>query len=98
MLNELEVPEDGFELLLDVIELIGYNDFTIKLINKNLPKTYDLSKFPKKLLKEMIKMTRSCEIISGSSDNSIKIWDINAMKTMITLNGHNASIMGICCS
>ena len=45
LLFDLEIPSEGFELLLEVIELIGYDEDMIKLINKNIPNEYDLSKF-----------------------------------------------------
>ncbi|AZL89564.1 BTB/POZ domain-containing protein [Megavirus baoshan] len=58
-IRHLIVPEEGFELLLDVIELIGYNDETIKLLIKNLPENYDLKNLSKELLTEMIELSRN---------------------------------------
>lgn len=74
-LIDMEVPVEGFDLLLDVIELIGYTKETIKIINKNLPRKYDLSKFPNELLQEMINMTFTDMIVSGDNYEDIKIWD-----------------------
>jgi hypothetical protein len=39
-LYDLVIPEEGFELLLDVIDMIGYNKKTIRLLNKNIPCLY----------------------------------------------------------
>lgn len=74
-LNNLVVPEEGFETLLDVIDLIGYNDNTIKMVNKNLPKKYGLTNFPTELLKKMITLTYMNRIIVGKF-GEIEIWDI----------------------
>ena len=38
----LNVPVEGYQLLLDVIDIIGYNNETIQLLIKNMPKDYDL--------------------------------------------------------
>ncbi len=67
-IRRLIVPEEGFELLLDVIELIGYNDETIKLLITNLPENYDLKKLPKELLTEMIKLSRNHYYIAEKYD------------------------------
>ncbi|ANB50964.1 putative BTB/POZ domain-containing protein [Powai lake megavirus] len=67
-IRHLIVPEEGFELLLDVIEIIGYNDETIKLLITNLPENYDLKKLPKELLTEMIKLSRNHYYIAERYD------------------------------
>ena len=48
--SDLLVPSEYFELLLDVIEMIGYTNLHIKLIHANLPPNYDRSVFPTDLL------------------------------------------------
>lgn len=55
-LVKLKVPSEGFELLLDVIDLIGYKKKLIKLIIDNLPAEYDLSNFPIELLNKISEM------------------------------------------
>ncbi|ANB51003.1 putative BTB/POZ domain and WD-repeat protein [Powai lake megavirus] len=55
-LTKLKVPSEGFELLLDVIDLIGYKKKLIKLIVDNLPAEYDLSNFPIELLNKISEM------------------------------------------
>ena len=78
---DLEIPDEGFELLLDVIELIGFNKETIKLLNKNIPDDYDLTKFPKELLNEMYMIEKTRDIILASFDGRIRIWNNITNKT-----------------
>ena len=94
----LNVPVEGYELLLDVIDIIGYNNETIKLLIKNMPMEYDLKLLPKELLEEMLKMETTQKIVSGSSDNSIKIWDANTGNLINTLNGHTNWVNSVCFS
>jgi WD40 repeat protein len=75
LLDDIEIPETDFELFLDIADLVGYDDNIIKLINKNLPKEYDLSKFPEELLDEMLDLAQAYMITSGSLDGDVKIWD-----------------------
>src|SRR3989304_684981 len=97
ILRNLRVPTEGFDLLLDVIDLVGYsNDFTIKLIKKNLPNNYDTSIFPKELLEELFKL--EYKIVSGSGDHSIKIWNAETGELIRTLLGHTNSVHSVCFS
>lgn len=75
-LNKLLVPNEGFELLLDIIDIIGYNYDMIELIINNLPKNYDLRKFPRELLETLYDHSTSYNIVSGSLDRTIKIWNV----------------------
>ena len=54
-LKNLKVPKEGFDLLLQIVELFGYDYDTTKLIINNLPDDYDLSKLNKDLIKKIIK-------------------------------------------
>ncbi|AKI80633.1 putative BTB/POZ domain-containing protein [Acanthamoeba polyphaga mimivirus] len=89
-IKHLIVPEEGFELLLDIIELIGYNNETIRLLIKNLPEKYDLNKFPKELLSKILKLSQNpccitrknnCfyvyDIVTSNLIKSIPVKDIN---------------------
>ena len=98
LIHDLKIPEEGFELLLDVIEIVGYNEKTIKLLNKNLPKEYDLSKFPKELLEEMLELEKSYNIISGDSHGKIKLWNMENRKPDRIINAHDNRISSVCCS
>ena len=52
-ISNIKILHNEFEQFLDCIETIGYNDFTIKMLRKNIPEDYDLTKFPKNLLIEI---------------------------------------------
>ena len=56
LISDLRVPTEGFELLLEVIDLMGCNKEMIKLIIKNIPENYDLKNFSRELLEEMLKI------------------------------------------
>ena len=86
LLFDLEIPAEGFELLLEVIELIGYDEDMIKLINKNIPNEYDLSKLPEELLNNMIEVTKSYNIVL-SGIYGIKIWDSKTENLVRKLDG-----------
>jgi len=96
LLNGINVSEEDFELFLDIIDLIGYNERTIKLINKNLPEIYDLSKFPKELLNEMLELSKIYYIISSNKD-SITIWNALTYKLVRTFDNYY-DILNICYS
>lgn len=76
-LHDLEIPAEGFNLLIDTIDrYIGYTDEMIDIINSNIPDNYDLSKFPKELINKMIDHCYTCMLVSGSYDCCIKAWDL----------------------
>ncbi|AEQ33166.1 DPP6 N-terminal domain-containing protein [Megavirus chiliensis] len=78
------IKHNEFDILLDVIDIVGYNDYNIKLILKNLPNDYDLSKFPHDLLKKMYEIASSYMMIishnctiyffDGNNGDLIKTW------------------------
>jgi WD40 repeat protein len=86
----LRVPEEGFELLLDVIDMIGYNKKTIRLLNKNIPKNFDLSKLPNELILKMMQRIESDTslLVSGSDDRAVRVWNITNGKLKHTLVEH----------
>lgn len=79
------IKNNEFDILLDIIDIVGYNDYNIKLILKNLPNDYDLSKFPHNLLKKMYEIASSYMIIishnstiyffDGNNGDLIKTWN-----------------------
>jgi WD40 repeat protein len=95
LLDNIEVSEEDFDLFMDVIDLIGYNEKTIKLINKNIPETYDLSKFPKELLNEMLSLGQIYHIVS-CNDNSINVWDAESGLLIKKLTDHKSNIWCAC--
>jgi WD40 repeat protein len=85
---------DDIDVFMDIVDMIGYDERIIRLINKNLPETYDLSKFPKELLDEMLSMAEIHHIIFGNSDGYVEIHDVKTNKLVKTLNNnHNLRCM-----
>lgn len=68
------VPPEGYDLLVNTIDKIGYDKYNIWLMNKFLPKNYDLSKFPKELISKMMEYTHDY-IIMDPFDNKLIIWN-----------------------
>jgi len=96
-LDNIEVSEEDFELFLSVIDLIGYDEETIELINNKIPKNYDLSKLSKELLNEMLLTEKTYYIISGGSDKWIYMWNKDGKMISRSMN-HNGDIRCIRCS
>lgn len=69
LLENLEVPRKGFELLLTVVNTIDHNDEFIYLIKKNLPTNYIL---PDKLQHKIEEMDRQLQVSSPA--NNLKGW------------------------
>jgi WD40 repeat protein len=75
LLNK-NVPPEGFELLLDVVKVYGYNKLIAEIIVNSLPASYDVTKFPPELFNKMLEISTTYNIISGSDDQSIRIWNL----------------------
>lgn len=75
-LYDLIVPTEGFELLLDVVDLFNdaASDFKlVRTIKKNIPDNYDLSIFPEYILSQLnIKIPT---ILSCGGGSNVCIWD-----------------------
>lgn len=76
-INMPKVNSDEFEILLDIVDINGYNDDNIKLVIENLPQDYDLSIFPLELLQKMYEIT-SFHMIIISCNNIIYFFDGNS--------------------
>ncbi|AQN68713.1 WD-repeat family protein [Saudi moumouvirus] len=81
ILYDLSVHKIGFNLLLDVIDMIGYDKFTIQLLINNLPPDYNLRKFPKELLEAIRLQPTSYIIATGSEDRTIKLYRISTKRS-----------------
>jgi len=68
-----------------------------KLLEKKLPKDYDLSRLPKELITIVSKKEYQNNIISGSADYSIKIWNIYD-GTCRTLTDHIRTVSAVAIS
>ncbi|AHA44997.1 putativeBTB/POZ domain-containing protein [Hirudovirus strain Sangsue] len=51
--DNIKVPDECFETLLDLVEIIGYNSKTIDMLANNLPNDFNLSTLPIELLREI---------------------------------------------
>lgn len=51
--TDIKVPDEYFETLLDLIEIIGYNSKTIDILANNLPNNFNLGALPIELLSEI---------------------------------------------
>ena len=71
LLKNLKIPSEEFELLLKVVERMGYNSDNIELIVKNLPKNYDLSKLSRDLIKKILEL-RNGNNVSPSDGYRLK--------------------------
>ena len=76
-LYSLEVPPEGFDLLVRVLEHhdISANQKLIRLLRKNLPENYDKSTLPPRFLSELSKPIY--ELAVGTRYGDINIIDIN---------------------
>lgn len=98
LLHNLDIPEEGFELLLEVINLIEIEeDFLCYLVHKNLPKKYDLSNLSKKLINKIITIERSYRLICSDYDK-IVMFNIFTGIPIMALTGHIDQINYICLS
>jgi WD40 repeat protein len=85
LLNNLILKPNDFDILLDIVDLIGYDDDTIKILNKYVPGDYDLSLLPRKLLKQMLKLSKM-ELFVAFYTNNIHILDCEYGQKVATLN------------
>lgn len=53
-LSGLNVCENDFAIILDIADIVGYNNDILFFTSKNLPKDYDLKMFPEELIMEII--------------------------------------------
>lgn len=77
---KIVVPAEGFDLLIEVLGIIGYDDDAFKLIDDNLPKDYDITKLSTELINEIIRVNTSHRIIAQCSDKTIKLGNVSTNK------------------
>jgi WD40 repeat protein len=76
MLYGLNVPIDGFDLLLDVTESIYPNKSRMRIIENNLSSECDLSKLSKELLKELLVIKKMYTVlVNGEFDCCLMKWN-----------------------
>ena len=65
-----DLVDVNFELLLDIIDYIGYTDEMIQLLIRHLPDKYDLTKFPIELLKEIYSLANKYIIVTVDTESA----------------------------
>nr|URM62500.1 BTB domain containing protein [Mimivirus sp.] len=67
--TDIKVSSDCFDNLLDLIEIIGYTDETIKILADNMPSDYDLTTLPLELVKELNNHIYSSDMVVMTNQN-----------------------------
>lgn len=75
MINEILIPPEYFELLMDTVDSVGYNAITIEIIYRNLPEDYDILKFPSELINQLIKLSTTYELALKTKSDSVVIYN-----------------------
>jgi hypothetical protein len=64
ILTKYKCPPEGFDDLLDVAEILNFDEEIVRVLGKNFPANYDLKKIPDDLYDSMIKETRKDYMVS----------------------------------
>ncbi|AEQ33254.1 BTB POZ domain-containing [Acanthamoeba polyphaga mimivirus] len=101
ILSKLIVPENDFELLLDVADMIGYNENIINAISQNLSINYKIEIFPRELQIELHN-NLSDDLIVLNSNDCIYFYDkigkfISSYKTELAIKNLSCNKFGIIC-
>lgn len=92
ILHNIIVPTNGFDKLLDTIDLIGYDSDTISLLVGNMPDNYDLTKLPIELIRQMFDVPMFNMIYVSDKDGTFKIGNgnisFNITSNTLINNGH----------
>lgn len=76
LINNIKVPKTNFDEFLDTIELIGYNEKTLKMIIDNVPKNYNFDQLPLDLLQNMVGISDKYDIFLVK-DSTFSVWSLN---------------------
>lgn len=101
ILSKLIVPENDFELLLDIADMIGYNEDIIKVISRNLSINYKIETFPRELQIELHN-NLSDDLIVLNSNDCIYFYDkigklVSSYKTELVIKNLSCNKFGIIC-
>ncbi|BCS83129.1 putative BTB/POZ domain and WD-repeat protein [Cotonvirus japonicus] len=85
LLENIEVPEQGFELLVHVISTLDLTlEIKSKIISNNLPKSYDLAKLPQDLVNVMSDFSK-IKVFVVIDNGNICIYDYNDQDCIKTI-------------
>lgn len=76
----LNIPTEGIELAIDVMDIMGYNENTLEWFIKNLPTDYDLKLIPPHLAAELIKYLRRIYLVMFDINHTMYLWDLKLDK------------------
>jgi len=95
LLYDIEVSSEDFNLFMEVIDEFDFiNDKRLMYaIKKNIPIDYDLNNFSLEFINEL--QFDDFLIASGSSDNSIKIWNAETGQLLNTLYSHTGLVLSV---
>ncbi|BCS83662.1 BTB/POZ domain-containing protein [Cotonvirus japonicus] len=79
LINNIKVPKTNFNEFLDTIELIGYNEKTLKMIINNVPKDYNFDQLPLDLLQNLIGINDKYDILI-IKDSTFSVWSLNTKR------------------
>nr|WBF70945.1 hypothetical protein [Megavirus caiporensis] len=101
ILSKIIVPENDFELLLDVADMIGYNEDIISVISRNLSINYKIETFPRELQIELHN-NLSDDLIVLNSNDCIYFYDkigklVLSYKTELVIKILSCNKFGIIC-
>ncbi|AEJ34388.1 hypothetical protein MIMI_R154 [Acanthamoeba polyphaga mimivirus] len=93
-LLELTVPSEGFELLLQIVDLLDYCDELGHLIIRNLPLDYDINDLSKDFVTDLQRLSNEYQIIC-TKHHTIKIFNNKLYKPIKTIH-HSENITSLC--
>ncbi|ANB50439.1 hypothetical protein [Powai lake megavirus] len=101
ILYKLIVPENDFELLLEVADMIGYNEDIINAISRNLSINYKIEIFPRELQIELHN-NLSDDLIALNSNDCIYFYDkigklVSSYRTELVIKNLSCNKFGIIC-
>lgn len=74
--SSINILPEHFDMLLDVVDMVGCDEITIKCINRNLPHDYNLNKFTKEMVNIMY-MHAKQEQMAIHSLRFMEVWNFD---------------------
>lgn len=102
ILENIKMDPKSFEILVDIFGLIGYDDSSVKILNKHVRENYCLSMIPRCILEKMLISSRMESILALSFNDDINILDyenghsVGTIKKFNCFEGEFISCICIC--